>query len=92
MDHIPDHAARPTSWRPVARTVTAVTMAALLLALAWITVGRADDPVLAEGSRVVRQPPSAVQVLQVYGEGAFWAVVIIGLGLSAYIASREPAP
>ena len=70
-------------WRDVMRGHMAV---ALVLALVAIFVYTINTATTAEGSR--GQERSAVQVAQIYTEGAFLAVIAIGIGIAAYIGTH----
>jgi hypothetical protein len=68
--------------RELFRVIVCAAMWAGLLIVALITLNSANGET-ANGSDL-----SAVQVIQVYAEGLFYAVTIIGLGIGLYIASR----
>lgn len=69
-------------WRAPARIITGALVAVALIVIALVTAADASGTT-ASGTEL-----SAVQIIQVYAEGCFWAITVIGIGVAAYIATR----
>lgn len=75
---------RGLSWVATLRIATAIVLMVVLIGItAW------TRSALSDARTNLGQDPSAIQVSQVYVEGAFWAVTAIGIGIAIYIGTRS---
>lgn len=72
---------------PIARMLVAFLLTAALAYIAYWTTDTALGDVKTDVGVVT---PSAVQVAQVYVQGAFYAIVAIGIAVAAHIALPKP--
>jgi hypothetical protein len=71
------------SWRGPVLFFTGLLVVFALVVIAFITL-RA----IAGATDALGREPSAVQIIQVYAEGCFYAITAIGIGIAVYIASH----
>lgn len=69
-------------WRAPVRIITGALVGVLLVVIAIVTAAAAG------GTTATGDEPSAIQIIQVYAEGCFWAITVIGIGIGAYIGTR----
>ncbi len=79
-----DDALMPAGWwqrdlRVVVGILAIIALAAIALVTLW-HLGHASEEIGAQ--------PSAIQVIQIYAEGVFWSVTVIGMAVAVYIVSR----